>query len=207
MSRKRSLLFTAVVAATLTIATGLPAGAQPPTEGFLLSQTDAAYAEWPVSLTGCTTGNLFVGFVDADRLQQPLGSRPRTDHADVQAILTCQGGPVLEKTVQATDCGPAQIVELDSASVVCTFEIDNGGPTAEVAINLQWEADGDTFTETVQNPGMRAAHRTRLANLCGGVTITGTGGGLSGSQSLDNSNKLADATRITHYQEIQIGSP
>ncbi len=208
MSRTRSLLFTAAVIAILTIATGLPASAQPPAGGFLLTGTDAAYADGlGVPIDGCA-GDLFVGFVDGT-LQQPLGGMPMP-HSDVQAILTCNGGPALEGTVQTTTCNPAsQIVSLESATLVCVVSIDNGavGDTANVIINLQWTATGNIFTEIVNEPGKHAAHRTRLANLAGGVTINGTGGVLMGKVGFAaGPDALAD-TRITRFNEIQIGGP
>ena len=68
MSRTRSSLLTAAVAAILIIATALPAGAEHP-GGFLLRGADAAYADWigegvadAGGLTGCDA-SLFVGFV------------------------------------------------------------------------------------------------------------------------------------------------
>jgi hypothetical protein len=209
MSRKRSLLFTAAVTAILTIATALPAIAQPPAGGFQLTRTEAAYAEWQsVPLNGGCAGDLFVGFVDGT-LQQPLGSRPGP-HSDVQAILThsCGGGATLEGTVPASSCATAQIVSLDSAEVDCTFEISGGGDTATVAIDLEWTATGGIFTERVNNPGMHAAHRTRIATVVGDVEITGTGGDLTGlGGCADSTTLFGDASRITRFNEIQIGGP
>lgn len=213
MSRRRRLLFTAVVAATLIIATGLPAGAAPPSGGFRLTGADAAYADWVQQDIGDCEVNLFVGFVEAARLSQPLGSPPMP-HSDLQAIMTasCPAGPdrTLEGVIQAADCvpGPLTMVSLESADANCDFTISDGS-TVEVglAIALDWTAFGEVFTQTFHRPDNHAAHRTRTATVDGYVTITDVTGAedlasLAGG-ALDGASAQPDA-RITRYNEIQL---
>ena len=100
----------------------LPAEASP---GFLLTQADAAHAEWiDEDISGCRV-DLAVGFVEGT-LQLPLGSVPNPDHSDVAATLSVDcGTPVtLVGVTPAADCVPPPVmVSLDSALVTCVIDL------------------------------------------------------------------------------------
>ena len=196
-----------------------PASAVPPPGGFLLTEADAAYADWiDESVGGTCKADLFVGFVEAKGLNSPLASKPIRPHSDLQVILTvssCAGGGSVSlmgvKTVPATLCIPVMdsLVSATVNGANCNFTISGDGATATATINnLVWTTTGDIVTETFHSPGNHSAHRTRTATLAGSVTIqfsVATPAGLTNPFTLQGTS--ADDVRMTHDQEIQLFLP
>ena len=126
-----STLSLTLAIAVMTLGYVNPASAAPP-GGFKLTGTDAAYADWfNEEISGCDV-NLFVGFVETDKLQMPLGSKPRP-HSDVNADLAVTCGANHWNLAGVTDAGACSSLSMDSlasASVSCVVTIsDPGGAT------------------------------------------------------------------------------
>jgi hypothetical protein len=205
-----STLSLTLAIAVMTLGYVNPASAAPP-GGFKLTGTDAAYADWlNEDVDGCSA-NLFVGFVETDKFQQPLGSKPRP-HSDVNADLAVDcplNSWNLAGVTSAGDCGSLSMDSLVSASVSCDVTISEpGGAVAIVTINgLSWTAEGPVFTWTSHGRGIHATHRTRTATVTGYVTIAFavTLADFPGLVEFDAAD--VDDARITHYNEIQIALP
>ena len=195
---KRLLLVSTVVLLLFAMVVPISAG-KPENLGFILKDTDAAYADFTEGpLFGC---NVFVGYVSTDRanfLGEPGGFRP---HSDLQVTLTgdnpaCSG----EGTVDTLNDPLAGITELGTAYVHGINVPLGGGRYATV--DLDWTAGGEVIDWKVTRPGMHASHETRLADVEGTVLIFGTPPfGVNEDQVRIGSDEL-DAPRITHYDEV-----
>ena len=196
MRRNVVLSLTIVVMMALAV----PAGASPPT-GFILQDTDAAYADFVQG--DC---EVFVGYVSTDRLMnfgEPGGFHP---HSDLQVRLTgtCPGGTTTG-TLGTLGNGLAEIVELDSADVNgIDVRLDDG---RVATVDLHWFDPGDVIRWNVTDTGMHANHQTKLATLIGTVVVKD---GETTVMTLDQTNAtsgvdLNDNPRITHYTEINRG--
>ena len=180
-------------------------------EGFLLTQADAAHADWiDTTISGCRV-DLAVGFVEAKSLQNPLGSRPIQPHSDVAATLTVQCpsgmGPMvtLMGVTPAAGCAPPpDMVSLDSALVSCVIDfVDDTGMSDVEITGLHWTATGDVFTEIINNPGMHAAHRTRTASVDAGSVIIMVDDVAGLPTFIELFAAGVDFAQMTHYNEIQ----
>lgn len=171
-----------------------PAWAEPngPPDGFILKDTDAAYAEFMKD--GCS---VFVGYVSGQLkfFGEPGGFAP---HSDLEVKLSGDCSPT-EGVVGTLGDPLAGIVELDSAFVAGIAVPLADGRTATVT--LKWAATGETIRWNVTAPGMNARHKTRLADLTGSVVLSD--GWSFGDEDIWHGEEL-DHPRITHYGEIQL---
>lgn len=179
---KKLLLISMVV--MLMFAGLAPASAGPngPPNGFILQDTDAAYAAFNDG-EGC---DVFVGYVRTDRLKllgQPGGFQPHTD-LEVKLTGECvEDGYALEGVENLFDNFDAVFTTLDSASIDKTdvdLYLTNEAtgvmsPWGDATVNLEWTAEGEAVEWKVNNPGDHSRHESRLASVEGSVTITETG--------------------------------
>lgn len=205
MLKIRSISSVIIVVLILSITLVLPATAQP-RGGFLLTGADAAYAWFfaefeDADLRQCA-GELFIGYVKADRLLY-FGERGGPNpHSDVEVIFSgeCDGDMVVLEGVRGALNHPtwAVMVELETADLY-DFPVRLGvfGSDAPVAfVTVAWEAIGDTRTETFHSGESQSAHRTRDANVEAYVFID--------SAPVDLT--LVPDAIITHYNESNRGS-
>lgn len=218
-----------IAACVLALTASTVSATSPVTDGFLLSQTDAAYADFVAPVDACHELSLFVGYVEADRLLNPLGSGPPFFHSDVDVGLNIYqnateecGGPAelnLAGTEQAST-GQVEMVMLESATLdgfeVEVTGVEGGVPvTVTLTLDLEWTGAGDIYVETLHSPGDHTAHRTVDASVDGTVTINSvTGGGplaaaLAGGDGSYSTPADLGLTRgvITHYQQIIVNLP
>ena len=204
MLKIRSISSVIIVVLILSITLVLPATAQP-RGGFLLTGADAAYAWFDASFEdadlGVCNGELFIGYVKADRLLYFGESGGPNPHSDVEVIFSgeCEGDMVVLEKVRGALNHPdwAVMVELEAAYLdnflLTLGEFGSGAPVADVTVH--WDAIGDTWTETFHSRDSNSAHLTRVADVVEHVTI---GGNLV-------SLTLMEAI-ITHYNENNRGS-
>ena len=199
------------------------------TDGLHLIGTDAAYVRFVAPVDACHGFDLFVGYVQADGLQSPIGDGRPHFHSDVDAFMTVSqnaetegcgsdqlhlmgGRPVI-------DSDQAEIVQLESATLD-GFELTltgvEGDDAATVVLNLDlaWTAEGGVYTETTHGPGDHSAHRTVDATVSGTVTIESVGGDgalATALSALAGQGPVAELEQtegvITHYQQIIINIP
>jgi hypothetical protein len=225
MKRRLIVVGTAVLTMTLMAVVPANAGSSVTDSGLLLTGTDAAYATGTLSIDECHGLDVFVGYVEADRLLSPLGSGQPFFHTDLEASLRvyeiaeiegCGSDELILSGVRGiTDSDQVEMVTLESA-FVHDFQLTVEGVEASVpvvaglTINLDWAGDDNIRTETFQSKGDHSAHRTVGAAVSGTVTInTVTGGGeLAGllAGTVVSGSDLQDA-QITHYQQILIDLP
>jgi hypothetical protein len=217
-----------VGAAALALAPGIATAQTSVTDGFLLTGTDAAYTRFVAQVDECHSLDLFVGYVDAERLLNPLGSGRPQHHSDVEAVLTVSehaetegcGSDVLQLTGVrgVTEADQAEIVTLETASLddfALTVDGFEGEEAVSVALTLSvsWTGDGDVFTETLHSPGDHTAHRTVAAAVDATVTIDSvTGGGeLASALSAIAGSPISGLEQtegvITRFQQIIINVP
>ena len=222
--------FALIAAALLALTASTASANSSVTEGLLLSETDAAYADFLAPVDACHGLSLFVGYVEADRLLSPLGSGRPHFHSDVDVGLNIYqnateecGGPAELQLAGGEDAstGQVEMVMLESATLD-GFElevtgVEGGVPvTVVLTLDLDWTGDGDIYIETFHGPGDHSAHRTVDASVDATVTINSvTGGGplaaalADGNGSYSTVNASLEQTRgvITHYQQIIINVP
>jgi hypothetical protein len=199
------------------------------TDGLHLIGTDAAYVRFVAPVDACHGFDLFVGYVQADGLQSPIGDGRPHFHSDVDAFLT------VSENAETEGCGSDQlhlmggsgpigsqqveIVALESA-ILDGFEmtvtgVEGDDPVTVVMIlDFIWTGDGDVFTETTHGDGDHSAHRTVAATVSGTLTIEsvdGDGPLATALSALAGQGPVADLEQtegvITHYQQIIIDIP
>jgi hypothetical protein len=197
-------------------------------QGFLLTGTDAAYARFVAPVDECHGLDLFVGYVQADRLVSPLGDGRPHFHSDIEAQLSVSenseteacGTDVLHLAgVRGlTDGDQVQIVTLEMATLdgfaLTLRGIEDDDPvTVVLTLDLAWTVSGGVFSETTHAPGSHSAHRTVAAAIDGTISIDSVSGGGESAAALSTLVGQAvgglDQTEgsITHYQEISIAVP
>ena len=205
MLKIRSISSVIIVVLISSITFVLPATAKP-RGGFLLTGADAAYAWFDASFEDADfrvcNGELFIGYVKADRLLY-FGTRGGPNpHSDVQVIFNgeCDGDTVVLEGVRGALNHPdwAEMVELEAAYLdnflLTLGEFGSGAPVADVTV--EWQAIGDTWTETFHTSDSHSVHLTRAADVVfEDVTI--------GDNSVVLNLKEAI---ITHYNENNRGS-
>jgi len=198
-------------------------------DGLLLIGTDAAYVRFVAPVDACHGFDLFVGYVQADGLQSPIGDGRPHFHSDVDAFMT------VNQNAETEGCGSDQlhlmggrpvidsdqveIVKLESATVD-GFELTLTGVEGDDAVtvvlilDLAWTPVGGVYTETTHGPGDHSAHRTVDATISGTVTIEsvdGDGAIATALSALAGQGPVAELTQtegvITHYQQIIINLP
>ena len=207
---------------------GTASAASSVTNGYLLSGTDAAYARFIAPVDDCHGLDLFVGYVQADRLLSPLGSgRPRF-HSDVEAQLSVYENSEIEGCGTdvlnlvgvrgLTDADQVGIVTLetatlDSFTLTITGVEDNAPVTAVLTLDFAWTASSAPFTETIHARGNHSAHRTVAATIDGTFTIDEVTGGAESAAALSAlvgqpvPGLEQTEGSITHYREISIALP
>ena len=230
----RAVFFVALLAVlTSTMGAGVAGAASSVTEGLLLTGTDAAHARFIAPVDSCHTLELAVGYVQADRLQSPLGSGQPNYHSDVGAdvsVYTDSGNPECgDETLRLSgvagidDPSKVNIESLQSASIEdFTFTLTDGDPDFPVAVtltfDLYWAAQGRAGTEIGRdpaNPGSHSAHRRVDATVTGTVvveSIEGPGGIASALDAAFEEPELISGLVqtegfLTRYQEIQVNLP
>ena len=187
---KKLLLISMVLLLAFAFAT--PSSAEPPT-GFVMTGADAAYAEF--SHDGC---DVWVGYVWAKRVRHFETGEVRSPHADVDVRLSGSCGEMYGTSGQVVDNPATEFVKLESAFVHgITLPLN---ATYTVVVDLEWTATGDVYTQTFNEPGMRASHRTRDAVVAPGGTVT-----ILDGETLVSTfgTGVLCYSIITHYNEIQ----
>jgi hypothetical protein len=224
--RRFALMTAAALALTTSTASAHPSVV---TGGFVLTGTDAAYANFLAPVDACHTLDLFVGYVAADRLLNPLGSGAPFVHSDVDVTLRiyenaetegCGSADLHLAGGEQASTGQVEMVMLESATLD-GFElevtgVEGGVPvTVMLTLDLEWTGDGDIFTETFHEPGTVSANRTVLASVDATVTIDSVDGGgelaaaLADGPDVYSTGDGLEQTRgvITHGQGIVINLP
>lgn len=149
-----ALLFVVV----MVVAFAAPVGAD---DGFVLIGADAARVE--LVRDGCTVEVSYVRAVAVRYFDRPMAKT--FEDIDVSLWGDCGGLEGTHVTRNISDGHPdADIEKLEWAYLTNDFEVrDDAGFRA--VINLRWTAVGKAYTEVFNEPGMRAAHRTRGAVL------------------------------------------
>jgi hypothetical protein len=199
------------------------------TNGLHLIGTDAAFVRFVAPVDACHGLDLFVGYVQADGLQSPIGDGRPHFHSDVDAFLT------VFENAETEGCGSDQlhlmggrglidsdqveIVALESATLdgfeMTVTGVEGGDPvTVVMTLDFTWTGEGDVFTETIHGPGDHSAHRTVAATVSGTLTIESVDGGgalATALSALAGQGPVADLNQtegvITHYQQIIINIP
>ena len=161
--------------------------------GVLLTGVEAAHARFVAPVDACHGLELVVGYVEADRLQNPLGSGRPHFHSDVESILTvfenadeeeCGSDSLqLSGTEGITESDQAEIVPLQSASLdgfgMVIEGVESGIPVVVIlTLDLDWIAFGSVSTQVNNETGSHSANREVQANVEASVLINSvTGGG------------------------------
>lgn len=229
--RLRPVPLTAALATVFILAgtAGTTGARSEVTDGLHLIGTDAAYVRFVAPVDACHGFDLFVGYVQADGLQSPIGDGRPHFHSDVDAFLTVFENAETEgcgsdqlhltggRPVIASD--QVEIVMLESATVdgfALTLTGVEGDDAATVVLDLDlaWTPDGGVFTETTHGPGDHSAHRTVAATVSGTVAIEsvdGNGALATALSALAGQGPVAELEQtegvITHYQQIIINLP
>ena len=218
-----------VALATIFIFAGTASARSEVTNGFHLIGTDAAYVRFVAPIDACHGFDLFVGYVQADGLQSPIGDGRPHFHSDVDAFLT------VSENAETEGCGSEQlhltggsgpigsqhveIVALESATVddfeMTVTGVEGDDPvTVVLNLDLAWTAEGAVYTETTHGRGDHSAHRTVAAAVGGTVSIEsvdGDGPLATALSVLAGQGPVADLQQtegvITHYQQIIINLP
>jgi hypothetical protein len=199
------------------------------TDGFHLIGTDAAYVRFVGPVDACHGFDLFVGYVQADGLQSPIGDGRPHFHTDVDAFLT------VTENAETEGCGSDQlnlmggrpVIDSDQVEIVALesatmdgFELTVTGVegddavTVVMTLDFAWTAEGDVFTETNHGPGDHSAHRTVAATVSGNLMIESVGGdgalatalsALAGQGPVTELDQTEGA--ITHYQQVIVNIP
>jgi hypothetical protein len=198
----------------LLLLVATPAVADPPREGgFVLANADAAYASF---LRDDISGDceVFVGYVWAGTLKY-FGGDVIRPHSDLEVRFEDCGPWTGFGGVVSTVAEPAaSITELESADIDGIEVPLNdylGTPTTEIAtayVDLTWTATGPVVVERYADETGRALHRSRSAEVDGGVMIEIAGGGALwfGSDHLVVAEAPEIWPKITHYNEVVFGS-
>lgn len=231
MNRLRPARLIVALATALIVAgtAGIPSARSAVTDGFHLIGTDAAYVRFVAPIDACHYFDLFVGYVQADGLQSPIGDGRPHFHSDVDAFMTVNQNTETEGCGSdqlhlmggrgVTDSDQVEIAKLESATVD-GFELTltgvEGDDTATVVLTLDlaWTPEGRVYTETTHGPGDHSAHRTVAATVSGTVTIEsvdGDGPLATALSALAGQGPVAELVQtegvITHYQQIIINIP
>lgn len=176
--KKLPLISTVVL---LMFAALAPASAAPngPPHGFILQDTDAAYAAFHAG-SDCS---VFVGYVRTDRLKLlglPGGFQ---SHSDLEVKLTgscVPSGSTLEGVVDTLNRSDAVFEELVSASIediaVDLYLIEEATGVMSswgvARVDLEWTARGEAVEWKVNSPGDHSSHESKLVSVEGTVMIT-----------------------------------
>jgi len=199
------------------------------TDGLHLIGTDAAYVRFVAPVDTCHGFDLFVGYVEADGLQSPIGDGQPDVHSDVDAFMTVSQNAETEGCGSdqlhlmggrpITDSDEVEIVTLESATLD-GFELTLTGlegddaATVVLTLDLVWTPEGGVYTETTHGPGDHSAHRTVEATVSGTVTIEsvdGDGALATALSGLAGQGPVAELEQtegvITRYQQIILNIP
>lgn len=199
------------------------------TDGLHLIGTDAAYVRFAAPLDACHGLDLFVGYVQADGLQSPIGDGRPQLHSDVDAFMT------VYQNADTEGCGSSQlhlmggrgVIDSDQVEIVTLesatldgFELTltgvegNAAVTVVLILDLAWTPEGGVYTATTHGRGDHSAHRTVAATVSGTVTIEsvdGDGALATALSALAGQVPVAELVQtegvITHYQQIIINIP
>ena len=208
---------------------GIASARSPVTDGLHLIGTDAAYVRFAAPVDACHGLDLFVGYVQADGLQSPIGDGRPHFHSDVDAFMTvyqnaetegCGSGQLhLMGGRGVIDSDQVEIVTLESATLD-GFELTLTGvegddaATVVLILDLAWTPEGGVYTATTHGRGDHSAHRTEAATVSGTVTIEsvdGDGALATALSALAGQGPVAELDQtegvITHYQQIIINIP
>lgn len=221
------VLFVTVLAFAGTAGAANVRAAKP--DGFLLIGTDAAYARFVAPVDECHGLELFVGYVQADGLKNPIGGGRPMFHSDVEAVLSvyenaetegCGTNALQLSGVRGlTESDHVEIVTLESATLdgfeLTITGVEGQDPvTVVLTLDLTWTGDGAVYTETTHSHGDHSAHRTVAAAVAGTLTIESVAGGgdlATALSALAGQGPVAGLTQtegvITHYQQIIINLP
>lgn len=227
--RPARLIVALATAFILAGTAGVPSARSAVTDGLHLIGTDAAYVRFVAPVDACHGFDLFVGYVQADGLQSPIGDGRPHFHSDVDAFMTVTENAEIEGCGSnqlhlmggrgVIDSDQVEIMKLESATLD-GFELTltgvEGDDTATVVLilDLVWTPEGGVYTETTHGRGDHSAHRTVDATVSGTVTIAsvdGDGPLATALSALAGQGPVADLVQtegvITHYQQIIISIP
>jgi hypothetical protein len=206
---KRLSLLVSVLALLLVVVAA-PSTAGPPDGGFVLVDTDAAYASFESDdVPGVGYCSVFVGYVWAGTLKY-FGGELIRPHSDLEVRfedcgdLTGIGGVV--PTVDEPDASIATLTEavIDGVEVPMTDSIN-------AVVDLTWTGVGEVVVEHFSDPTFHAHHRSRFADVTGAVTINiQRNGTLLTLIFEDDGLVVADPPeiwpKITHFNTVVYGN-